>query len=327
MARGPTTFKLGSEVEPAGDPTWNAAAADLRLKFWRAVVLFTKDAKDDELAAGLDRFGQKLRPIARVTRDNRRSAMGPADPSAPPLMPAYAVSRTRLWFTGRASSDGATFGWKNGWGRILAMHAAGIGKRRKVKRDVIGLSPASVAKVRKLAQAWWRRETARGVATVRLPQPLAAPQAQPLRATGSTNYSAYTFGIGGAGPPGPGTQATGFSARGPGQGLPAFGGPGTIPARPKPPPMAPAPELGPMWTTVLVNVQSVERDLADPPGPGPRRFNGAVEQPRLALDFAGQPILSGGRRVWAWARDNGVAAVPVSVRRAQAAEVRRRYGA
>lgn len=356
MAR--TTFDVRG-IEPASDPAWFLAGDSVRRDFWRAVVLFVKDVKDDELAAGLDRRGRPLLPIAESTRKNRVSAMGPADPSAPPLMPAYAVSRTRLWFQGKAFADHATFGWRNGWGRVLAYHRSGKGPkgRKRPKRDVIGLSDKSLAKVKRLATAWWKKETAGGVKAVRLPQPLPAPQAKPLRATGSTDYQHYTFGIGGEGPPLPGWQATGFSSRGPDdRGLPALGGPGTYgPAwdrrRPAPRPrtaqapayrFTPEPGLGRDYVTVWVDVAKVEAEMSGLLQVGPGGVGGiddryqrfgefaatgkAIEQPRAYIDAADRVAFSNGRHRWAWLRDHGVTEIPVSVRRAQAAEIRRRFG-
>ena len=237
-------------IEPSDDPAWVVASESLRRQYWRAVVLYAKDVKDDELAAGLDKRGRPLRPIAASTRKHRTSEMGPADPSAPPLMPAYAVSRTRLNFTGRAFADHAEFYWTEGWGKILEIHAGLRRRRRKAKakrrlpiRDVIGISPRGLAKIKRLAMAWWaKHRQAQGV--VSLPQPVAASVARPaprLVVNGRTDYDRFTFGIGASGAPGPGVQATGMAQRRPGEGLPAFGGPGTIPPRPPGPAGPPRP--------------------------------------------------------------------------------------
>ena len=79
-----------------------------RLEFWPAVVRFGLLRKDQELAAGIDRFGQPMVPIA-PRRTHRRSAMGPADPNAPPLTPAHALSRTRSLLDGRAHDGSRCF--------------------------------------------------------------------------------------------------------------------------------------------------------------------------------------------------------------------------
>lgn len=145
------------KVEPPG----YAARPDLHAEFWRAVVAIALTVKDRELAEGLDAFGNPLKPIAPSTRAHRHSAMGPADPNAPPLTPAYGRSRTRSLLTGRAHAREhyALFFWKSDpvsgkhWGEVLGYHRAGKG--RLPVRDVIGLSPEGLQEVRRKAQAWW----------------------------------------------------------------------------------------------------------------------------------------------------------------------------
>src|SRR4051812_3662699 len=69
-----------------------------RLLYWSWVTELGLRAKDKELSQGLDKDGRPLRAISAATRKHRRSAMTPSgkgDPSAPPLMPARALSRTR----------------------------------------------------------------------------------------------------------------------------------------------------------------------------------------------------------------------------------------
>ncbi len=118
-------------IEPAHDPAWRSASPDLRRAFWRAVVELGLQAKDRDLAQGLDKDGVPMKGIAASTRKYRRSAMGPADPSAPPLTPAYGLSRTRSLLTGRAMTDHAEFFWRNHggqhWGKVLGYHAKGPG--------------------------------------------------------------------------------------------------------------------------------------------------------------------------------------------------------
>lgn len=129
-----------------------------RLAFWRAFVEFAKEAKARELARGLDKYGSPMAPLSQKTIANRRSAMGPADPGAPPLQPAHGLSRTRALFVGEATPDGALFGWSldpttgKPWGLILKIHRDGDGVP---VRDVIGLSPASIAEANRRAVKWW----------------------------------------------------------------------------------------------------------------------------------------------------------------------------
>ena len=155
-AIGPS-FRVAG-IEP---PDVRKAAPAARLAFWTAVLAFVMEAKDKELAAGLDRYGKPMRALAVSTIKHRRSAMGPADPHAPPLQPAHGLSRTRALLTGRATPSGVACWWlydshtKGSWGLILAHHRAG--SKRLPRRDVIGLSPASKAEVAVRAREWWIR--------------------------------------------------------------------------------------------------------------------------------------------------------------------------
>ena len=228
-----------AEVGPVHDPAFIEATPELRKQVCQWIVVLGLRAKDDELARGLDRFGAPLTPISAATRKHRESAMGPADPNAPPLMPAYAVSRTRLLLTGAPTKTGAEFWWEydehtgGSWGKILDYQRKGIGKR-KVKRDVIGISPASIARVREEIATRWMLSKLHGLRTPLRPEPPQPVLPEPrLRVIGKTNFEHFTYGIGSqtsavesrralaAG------QSTGFFQRKPGQGLTAFGGPGT----------------------------------------------------------------------------------------------------
>lgn len=152
-------FKVDfSDVQPV-EPSWLMADVLARREFARLVVQLVLKAKDKELASGLDRFGRPLVPISEYTFKHRKSAMGPADPYAPPLTPAYGLSRTRSLLDGRAHLDHALFFWRmdpvtgKSWGRILGYHREGAG--RLPVRDVIGLSPASLAWVKEQVARWW----------------------------------------------------------------------------------------------------------------------------------------------------------------------------
>src|SRR6185437_1836711 len=147
-----TSFKIRG-IEP---PDLGSERA-IRLMFWGWAVDEGLRVKDAELARGLDKDGAPLRPISPATRKHRRAAMtasGKGDPSAPPLMPAYQLSRTRSLLAGRPLPTHADFYWRfdpftgDSWGVILAIHA-------KAGRDVIGLSPKGVAKVKARCWARW----------------------------------------------------------------------------------------------------------------------------------------------------------------------------
>ena len=220
---------------PALDPVYQASPIDVRLKVAAAILNYALVEKDRDLAEGLDAAGEEMAAIAESTRKNRRSEMGPADPSAPPLTPAYRVSRTRHLLTGEAFDGGAEFWWKfdrrtgDTWGRILDYHRNGGAKGSKV-RDVIGMSDDAVKRTRDRVLRWWA-DFKRGVT------PVVTPTVIPdLIVSGRTDYENFTFGIGASGAPGPGVQSTGFVQRRPGAGGTAFGGPGPFRPRPRPRP-------------------------------------------------------------------------------------------
>lgn len=142
-------------------PGWLTATPAQRLAFWEAVRPMVLKAKDAELKAGLDRYGKAMAPLAASTVKHRKSAMGPADPGAPPLQPAHGLSRTRSLLVAKATLSGVVCWWivdkhtGASWGEILKHHRAGSTKKHLPKRDVIGLSPASREKVRIRAFEWW----------------------------------------------------------------------------------------------------------------------------------------------------------------------------
>ena len=229
------TFRVGRDID------FQRAPKDVREMVLKWLLLEGIKAKDSELAAGLDKNGVPLIPIAPKTREYRDSAMGQADPAAPPLMPAYAVSRTRLLLTGETYGNGARFFWEydpntgDTWGRILDLHRRGIGRGHRIKRDVIGLSPQSRAVVdQKLWDRWMAFKLAGLRAPVRPRQEAPRPQLPPprIRVIGRTDFEQFTYGIGGGGAEQSrralaAGYSTGFYQRRPGQGLPAYGGPGT----------------------------------------------------------------------------------------------------
>lgn len=149
----------------------------LELQFWQFVVALGLKQKDRELAAGLNIKGKPLSPpISERTRKHRKSVMTPTgkgDPSAPPLMPGRALSRTRSLLSGAASESEARFFWRfdphtgDSWAATLQTIAD-----RWPGRDVIGLSPAAEKRVR--VQAWnlWDRlKRGRSLPPLRLPVP------------------------------------------------------------------------------------------------------------------------------------------------------------
>lgn len=159
------TYYLIRGIEP---PDLRLYPDTIKILYWEWVVELGLKAKDADLAKGLDKDGKPLRGISERTRKNRRSAMTPTgrgDPSAPALMPGRGLSRTRSLLTGRARKNYAEFFWRydpwtgDQWGKILAYHAQGR-TAGGIVRNVVGLSPASTAKVAAAAaQKWeaWKR--------------------------------------------------------------------------------------------------------------------------------------------------------------------------
>jgi hypothetical protein len=132
--------------------------APARKALLRAAVAWVLELKDAELAKGLDKDGTPMARLKQSTIDRRMSAMGEADPDAPPLEPAYERSRTRSLLAGRAHADHALFFWRYDavtgapWGEVLGYHRAGAGPLPV--RDVIGASAAIKAEVRTRARKW-----------------------------------------------------------------------------------------------------------------------------------------------------------------------------
>lgn len=155
-AIGPS-FKI-SGIEPKAVRT--ASLSD-RIAYWTAVSVFVIEAKEEELIQGLDRYGNPMAELAEVTKKHRKSAMGAADPEAPPLQPAHGLSRTRSLFRAEPNQGarGVICWWTyddvsgDSWGEILAYHRAG--GPHLPPRDVIGLSPLMVFEVKSRAEDWW----------------------------------------------------------------------------------------------------------------------------------------------------------------------------
>jgi hypothetical protein len=242
-----------SQVGPANDPEYIRAPAHVKDEVRRWIVVYGLKEKDADLAQGLDARGKPLKPVKPATAEHRDSEQGPADPMAPALMPASAVSRTRLLLEGEAVPAGAHFWWEydpytgGSWGQILDYH-----RKARTKRDVIGLSPAAVARVRDQVMKRWAGWKAAGLRPGWRPDRAPIPQLQDIVVRGGTAYDQYTYGIGGSDAATlrdalARKRATGFYQYEPGRGLTAYGGPRGIwepPTPPKPPP-APKPKPKP----------------------------------------------------------------------------------
>jgi hypothetical protein len=155
---GPRFWIRGSAIEPPG---LRSAPTPLRKAFWTFVSGLVVLAKDLELRQGLDRDGNPMAALSKYTKKHRKSAMGTADPNAPPLTPAYGLSRTRSLFSAQpmSTAQGVVCWWTYdantglSWGEILKYHRDG--NARLPVRNVFGLSNVSLARIKEQARIWW----------------------------------------------------------------------------------------------------------------------------------------------------------------------------
>ena len=96
----PQRLFLDRQTAGTGGVGWELAPRTLKHAYWKVFGMAAAKAKDADLAAGLDKDGNPLRPITERTRIERThphySPMGQADPNAPVLTPCYSASRTRV---------------------------------------------------------------------------------------------------------------------------------------------------------------------------------------------------------------------------------------
>jgi hypothetical protein len=192
-------------------PALRGAAESVKLTFWSLVVREGLKEKDSELARGLDKDGGPLRRISAATRRHRRSMMTPTgrgDPSAPPLTPGRALSRTRSLLAGRAFVDRAEFWWRydpytyDSWAAVLR-------HQKRQGRDVFGLSPAGLAKV--TARSWAAMKQLQAGHLPEVPPPLVQPAPTPARLIPKVGTTGMTYAEPGIGvtPHAPGSTTTG----------------------------------------------------------------------------------------------------------------------
>ncbi len=154
-----TSFVVAG-LEPSTDPRWRRAHPSGRAAFYRVCRELVLIAFDAQMAAGLDKDGMPFARLSPYTIRHRKSAMGRADPNAPPLIPAHTLSRTRSLVNARIEGTFIRVFWRwdehteANWGVILDYHRKGAG--HLPIRNVFGLSPLSMASVKAQALAWWR---------------------------------------------------------------------------------------------------------------------------------------------------------------------------
>lgn len=159
----PGTFPLTFDVRGIEPPELADAPPWDRSRFWAIVAIIAERVKQDELQRGLDRHGRKLKPV-RVRKVKFRRSGRVVD--GEPLMPHRGLSRTRRLLRYLVTSVGVTFYWTNGWARVLDIHRRGACLKRNGRivgklpvRDVFGISPAGMARIRDEAVRHWRNGT------------------------------------------------------------------------------------------------------------------------------------------------------------------------
>jgi hypothetical protein len=153
----------GADLAPEDDPAWLETGKAGREAFWREVAELAIAAYAVEREKGRDAVGKRLKALSKFTVENRESAMGAADPTAPPLIPAHGLSRTVSLLRYSLRPDGVWFYWAvdahtgSTWGSILEMHRQGL---FVPKRDVIGMAKRVRNTIRAQALRWWQARRA-----------------------------------------------------------------------------------------------------------------------------------------------------------------------
>lgn len=115
----------------------------------------------DGLLAGRDKHGRRFRKLSPHTVRFRKSAVGAADPKAPPLIPCY--ERSRLIANYRVTSFPRARGaWiiLGAWEDVVSskgvpfigFHATGT--RRMPRRDPTGVRPVGQQKISEALKTW-----------------------------------------------------------------------------------------------------------------------------------------------------------------------------
>jgi hypothetical protein len=84
---------------------------------WEKIL---KESNRQYRLQGLDGYGQPLAPLSALTIKYRRSAKGPADPKAPPFIPAWEKSRAIASFRTAHGRDGAAWYAVGAWEDVVS---------------------------------------------------------------------------------------------------------------------------------------------------------------------------------------------------------------
>ncbi len=197
MSGGGFGFLLPGQAYEPNDVAWQLASPAIKARLHAEAGRVAARVWDASRAAGLDRLGKPLAPIAPATAEARRrnrspvtgkkpySPMGRASATAPPLTPVNGASRTRAYLRHRTAPGRGVWFWhrfdnhtRHYWGAILARHGRGFvqrfrsGFRFVPPRDVLGFSDAELAAVREAVAAWWAARRPKGLA---VPMPAQRP--------------------------------------------------------------------------------------------------------------------------------------------------------
>lgn len=165
LVEPPGTYPLNFLVKGIEPPAkeWRGVSEAEKIRFYTIAGVIAEKVKQDELQRGLDRHGRKLRAVKwRKVRFRRSGRVVDGEP----LMPHRGLSRTRRLLTYTVTAQGVLFYWQNGWGKILDMHRRGACITRDGRvvgklpvRDVFGISPDGIAKIKEEAYRAWKERT------------------------------------------------------------------------------------------------------------------------------------------------------------------------
>ncbi|MGO8903897.1 MAG: hypothetical protein ACLQU5_37010 [Isosphaeraceae bacterium] len=137
--------QVGYRVSGIQPPDLDGYPDSVKKLYWGWVVAFGLEAKERDLARGLDKDGVPMRALQPKSVKYRRSEIGPTFRNAPPLEPSCARSWVQSLLTGRAHTSSAEFWWRfdshtgKSFAEILRY------QRDEYGRDVFGLSPQGTA--------------------------------------------------------------------------------------------------------------------------------------------------------------------------------------
>lgn len=132
---------------------WDTATDAEKRRYYRVLAKKLAQAKDAELAAGLDWRGSPLKPIRPATWEERRRKY--AVWTGPPLTPQYEGSRTRRLHQVAATKDRVIGYWSRRWGKAVRGHC--LGSRGLPVRDVCGTTDRAWKDAVVAATAEWLR--------------------------------------------------------------------------------------------------------------------------------------------------------------------------